>query len=363
LRIGVDAREIQGQMTGIGRYLTGFLKHASAGSHEYFLYYQQAPESNLNYPKIKSRVLNGQKFIWDHILLPKALARDRVDLFFSPYYKRPWFLKCRSVVTVHDLNILSKRDYPFWHRLYFRALISRSIKKADIVMTVSNYVKEDIVKTFKLQANKIIVNYNSIDQRFRPEASGDAEAVLAKYDIDSKYVLYVGNLMPHKNISSLIKAYSQLPVGLKDKYKLVIAGGKNWTYKQLFELSGKLGLLNHIVFTGFIADEDLACVYREASLFVFPSFMEGFGFPPLEAMACGVPVVAAKGTSLPEVLGDAAILVEAVDLEGLRKAINEVLTNEKLKMRLIDKGLNRIKLFSLNKMAETILVNLERCAA
>lgn len=356
IRCGVDAREIERGMTGIGRYLKGFIKYASGTSHEYFLYYSRKPEVDLGNSNIQVRVLSSPKFIWDHIALPKALKKDKVDLFFSPYYKKPWSLKCKSIVTVHDLNPLYSKNSSFWHRIYFKKLLKRSIYSADFVLVVSAYVKEQILELFKPDANKIIVNYNAIDERFCPiENDNFLKTVLAKYGIKSEYIFYVGNLMPHKNIPSLVRAYAGLPDNLKDKYKLVIGGSKRWTYKQLVKLVNKLGLVKNVSFTGFIPENDLVYLYNGAGLFVFPSLYEGFGFPPLEAMACGTPVVASNVSSLPEILGDAGILVDPCKVNDISEAITKVLTESELRDSLVERGLRRVRQFSTEKMSRKII--------
>ncbi|MCQ9205359.1 MAG: glycosyltransferase family 4 protein [Omnitrophica bacterium] len=361
MKIGIDAREIQDKMTGISRYLTGFLKHISSSPHEYFLYYSQVPQNKLNYPKAQVRILKGKQFVWDHILLPKALAKDHIDLFFSPYYKRPWSLKCKSIVTVHDINPLFIRSYSFFYKHYFKTILRRSLSCADYIMVVSRYVKDELIELFNADPEKIIVNYNALDKSFITANSDAFESrVLEKYKIKTDYILYVGNLMPHKNVSLLIKAYSGLPKGLKDKYKLVIAGGRNWTYQQQLELSRELGLENSIIFAGFIDDEALASIYRRASLFVFPSLREGFGFPPLESMGCGIPVVASRATSLPEIIGDAGILVNPSDVGGFTKAMEKVLNDESLQNELAERGLKRAKEFSTEKMAAVLFSVFEK---
>jgi len=363
LRIGIDAREIESGMTGIGRYLKGFIKYASGTSHEYSLYYSRKPEVDLSNSNIQVRVLSSPKFLWDHITLPKALNKDKIDLFFSPYYKKPWLLRCKSVITVHDLNPLFDSNYSFWYRSYFKKILKRSIYSADFILAVSNYVKEELLKIFRIDAGKIIINYNAIDESFYPiEDNTSLGPTLVKYGIKSDYILYVGNLMPHKNISSLVKAYSELPDEKKEKYKLVIAGKKNWTYGQLMDLVAKLGLANSVIFTGFIPDDDLVCLYKGAILFVFLSFREGFGFPPLEAMACGVPVIVSNTTSLPEVVGEAGLLVNPYKVDEIKVAIIKVLTDSTLRNDLIRKGLERSRGFTLKKTADQILeIFVEAC--
>lgn len=356
MRIGIDARELERSMTGIGRYLKGFIKYVSGTSHEYFLYYSRKPEVDLSSSNIQGRVLSSPKFVWDHIKLPQALNKDKIDLFFSPYYKKPWSLKCKSMVTIHDLIPLFDNNCSFWYRSYFKKIIKRSLSSADFILVVSAYVKEQLLELFKPDANKIIVNYNAIDKRFRPiEDNNFLKTVLAKYGITYEYILYIGNLMSHKNVSSLVKAYAALPDNLKDKYKLVIGGSKRWTYTQLVELVNKLSLVNNVLFTGFIPENDLVYLYNGAGLFVFPSVREGFGFPPLEAMACGTPVITSNTTSLPEVVGEAGILVNPYSVDEIKVAIIKVLTDSTLRNDLIKRGLERAKRFTPEKTARQIL--------
>lgn len=357
MRIGIDAREIKNGMTGIGRYLTEIIKYVSKVPYEYFLYYSNSPEDDLSCSNVQVRILRAHKLLWDHIILPKALSKDKIDLFFSPYYKKPWSLKCKSIITVHDLNPLFNENFPFWYRIYFKCVVKRSINSADFIIVPSKYIKEQILRIFMTDKSKIIVNPYAVDDIFCRiiEDKDYLRLILEKYDIKSDYILYVGNLMLHKNVAFLIKAYSRLSEDIKNKYKLVICGSKDWTYKQLVKLAYKLDVVNNIIFTGFVSNDDLIYIYNGASLFVFPSLREGFGFPPLEAMACGIPVIVSNVTSLPEVVGDAGILINPYDIQELIRAMNDIFTDKELRNNLIEKGLNRVKQFSVEKMRSRVL--------
>jgi len=342
-------------MTGIARSLFGVIGHISPLSHEYFLYYSRQPEADLRSPNIKVKVLKTPWLLWDHIALPGALREDKIDLFFSPYYKKPWWLPCKSIITVNDLNPLFNK-HSFLYRLYFRCVLKRSLRTANLILVLSRYVKDQLLEIFEIDANKVMVHYCAVREDFSPLKDRlSARATLEKYGVTSNYILYVGNLMPHKNVSSLIKAYAGLPKDIKDAHSLVIGGSKKWCYRQLVRLAAQSGVKDKVVFTGFIPDEDLLSVYNGAALFVFPSLREGFGFPPLEAMACGVPVVASNVTSLPELIGDAGVLVDPYDVQALTRAMNDVLTNEELRKGLIEKGLKRVKQFSIEKTAAVIV--------
>ena len=356
MRIGIDAREIEKRMTGIGRYLSGFISYAAEHSpHSYFLYYSSKPGIDFSCDNVKNRIVPGAGFLWDHVILPRNLKADSIDIFFSPYYKSPWNLSLKSVITVHDLNPLFDKNFPILYRIYFKKIIERSLQNASFVFTVSNYARNDILRIFNIDGNKVIVNYNAIDNRFIPMDNSSLEAVLDKYGIDSGYILHISNLMPHKNADILIKAYSMLSQNVKDKYKLVIGGKKEREYGKLLDLVNKLGLSDSIIFLGFIDDNDLPYLYNGASVFVFPSIREGFGFPPAEAMACGVPVVTSNATSLPEIVGDAGMLVEPGDTNGFARAITKILTGESLNKKMIKKGLSRVRMFSIEKTASRIL--------
>lgn len=356
MRIGVDARELEHDMTGINRYLNEFVQYMRNTPFEYYMYCTRQPKRDIQYSNIHIRRLQGLPYVWDNILLPQALAKDSIDLFFSPYYKKPWSLQCRSIVTVHDLNILFDANYSFWRKAYFRNIISRSLSSCDLIITVSRYVKEEIIKTFHIGSDKIIVNYNVLDKQFKPlDDPNKVTSILARYGMSGEYILYVGNLLPGKNVSSILKAYAQLPEGIKEKYKLVIAGNKRWSYQRLVKLREQLKLKDNVIFTGFIDDSDLVYLYNGARLFVFPSLREGFGFPPLEAMACGIPVIASNKTSLPEILGDAAILIEPLDSKVFSEAIITLLTNDDARSSYIKKGLAQAREFSAEKTINKLL--------
>ena len=196
--------------------------------------------------------------------------------------------------------------------------------------------------------------YNGKNERFKPLNQKEVAEVKQKYNLDFPFILFVGVLQPRKNIPTLIKAYYKLKKeGIKDK--LVITGGKGWQYKEIFETVERLNLQKEVIFTGHIPDDDLPKLYNAADLFAFPSLYEGFGIPPLEAMACGIPVITSNTGSLPEVVGDAGIMVDPYDIDGLAKAMYEVLNNEGLKEEMVKKGLERAKMFSWKKCAKEVL--------
>jgi glycosyltransferase involved in cell wall biosynthesis len=213
------------------------------------------------------------------------------------------------------------------------------------------------MKVFGVPGEKITVITLAADRAFR-QIDSEFSGVLSKYKIEGKYILYFGNFNSHKNVGALIEAYQKLPANIKEEYRLVIGGKKDRAGRALLKLSKNLGLQERTIFTDFVQKEDLPYLYNAAEVFVFPSLYEGFGLPPLEAMACGTPVIAFRVASLPEVIGEAGILLDPCGPDELAKAIVSVLTDNVLKKSLIEKGLSRAKQFSIEKMSRELWAGL-----
>ena len=260
--------------------------------------------------------------------------------------------KQKYVITVHDITPLL---FPYQYRkevyLINKLMLPRTLRMADKIISVSYHTKRDLIKYLKIPKDKIEVIYHGVDEDYKPLPEKEVEMIKKKYNITTPFILYVGSLKPLKNIPTLIKAYYKLrKQGLE--YKLVITGKKRWKYREIFKLINKLNLQKDVIFTGYVPREDLPALYNAADLFVSPSLYEGFGLPPLEAMACGTPVITSNTSSLPEVVGDAGIMVDPYDVDGLAKAMYEVLTNDGLREELRKRGLKRAKLFNWKKCAE-----------
>jgi len=263
--------------------------------------------------------------------------------------------KQRYIITVHDLlPIVFPRVRPLKVVLVYKFLIPRALKTADAIIAVSYNTKRDIIKYFKIPEEKIRVIYNGVNENYKPLSEKEVEKIHQKYDINYPFILYVGRLAFHKNIPTLLKAFYKLKK-YNLPHKLIIIGKKDWKYKDIFDLVDRLNLHKDVIFLGYVPNEDLPALYNAADLFVYPSLYEGFGLPPLEAMACGTPVVTSNTSSLPEVVGDAGIMVEPYDVDGFAKAMYEILTNDGLREELRKKGLKRAKLFNWRKTAEETL--------
>lgn len=249
----------------------------------------------------------------------------------------------KTIITVHDLAFVRHPEYIEPKNLKFlMAELPLSLEKAARIIAVSQFTKNELIDVFKVPPEKISVIYEGVDPKFKKTKK-------SLKILPEKYVLCLGNLEPRKNIEGLVRAFNMLK--LKD-YKLVIAGEKGWLYDGVFKLIEELGLGKDVVFTGYIGDHDLPAVYSKASVFVFPSFYEGFGLPPLEAMACSVPVVASK---VNEVLGEAALFIDPKKPEDIVQAIDKVINNPGISEELISKGKKQAEKYSWDKTAKETL--------
>ena len=301
-----------------------------------------------------------------HVL--KTILKEKLTLYHSvDNITLPLIKLCKYVITVHDLvPILYPNTVSKLHTLSYYLCFRRITEIADIIITVSENTKRDLIRLFKVPEEKIRVIYNGYDKKtFRIVDESEAIArIKLKYKIDTpSYLLYVGALEPKKNLGRLIDAYYELIKtnrDLRNNYKLVIVGKKAWMYKDIFKEVKRLGIESYIIFTGFVPQEDLVYLYNGAKLFLFPSIYEGFGLPVLEAMACGVPVVTSNISSLPEITGDAALLVNPLDPKEITKAILRLLYDEQLYLRLKQNGLKQAQKFSWERCAyETLEAYLE----
>ena len=294
-----------------------------------------------------------KRVLFENTSLPSYFRKNNFDLYHSPNYVLPYFLDFPSVLTIHDLITF---DYPKLCQnesvLYFRLLLPRSIKKATKIIAVSNTVRNDILRNFNVPEEKIEVIYHGINPIFKKSLD---EAILKKYHLPDKYILFVGNIEPKKNLERLIKAFNLLKINTGIPHKLVIAGKKGWKYKPVFRAIAKLKIDKEIIFCGYVSECDLPVIYSMADLFVFPSIYEGFGIPPLEAMACETPVLISNTGALPETTGGRCLQVDPFDISELAKGMYQLLTDDNLRSKSIIDGKEFVKQFSLEKAAKETL--------
>ncbi|MCP4265409.1 MAG: glycosyltransferase family 4 protein, partial [Candidatus Brocadiaceae bacterium] len=333
------------------------------GKNDYFLYAPsqmgiviRTDRTRIHFKKTGINLQNNKlRILWEQITVPYYSMNDRLDLFHYPDHALSILQMTRpSIITVHDIayvrfpQLLNKSRW-----IYKKYILKTSIKKADIIIADSYSTKRDIINFFGIKEEKIKVVYPGVERRFRPISN--VKEYRLKNNLPSKMILNVGTLEPRKNIVTLIKAFKKLRErGLKN-YKLVVAGGKGWLYKQILDEIENSDVASSILYLGVVSDKDLPELYNCAELFVYPSLYEGFGLPPLEAMACGVPVITSNTSSLPEVIGDAGIMVDPTDVNSLSDAMCKVLKDKELRLRMRNMGLERSKLFSWEKAAREIL--------
>jgi glycosyltransferase involved in cell wall biosynthesis len=294
------------------------------------------------------------KLLLDKLSVPIECIMGKIDIFHGPYFFIPNRLRCKSVMTIHDLMALKHPEFLEAEGVvYYKKRIYSSIKRADAIIAVSDFTKGEIVEFLDIPEEKIRVIHNGISTKFQNiNDNNKIEDVKDKYGLKGQqYLLFVGNIEPKKNIETLIYAYIQLRNETIYKYPLLIVGNKTWHFQKIWEIVKKLNAENNIIFTGVVDDEDLPFLYNGAEIFIFPSLFEGFGLPVIEAMACGIPVIASNRASIPEIVNDAALLIDPLNRQEIAEAMYEVISNTKLKKRLIEKGLKQSQNFSWKKTA------------
>ena len=296
-------------------------------------------------------------FILERCNVPIEFMMGNLNIFHGPCFFIPNHFRCKSIVTIHDMMTFK---YPeFLEReetVYYTNRINISVKRADAIITVSNFTKNEIMELLNISEERIRVIYNGIAPTFRPIKEKEAiEQIKAKYGISGPYLLFVGNIERKKNIEKLIYACTELRNSSMYKYPLLVVGKKSWYFKTVWEVVQQLHAEDCSIFTDVAADDDLPYLYSGAELFILPSLFEGFGIPIIEAMACGIPVVASNRTSIPEIAGDAAILVDPLNADEMAGAMYNVLSNTMLKRQLVEKGIKRAKEFSWEKAARETL--------
>jgi len=379
MKIGIDIRTLlDARPSGVSEYVLNLLKEMFKldTANEYRLFYNcfgdcpnlpEFKQANVklikyNYP---NKVLNYLLFkIFNYPKLDKDLA---VDVFFMPHLNFIGLsVGAKSLLTVHDLSFLKYPEFfsarkNFWHRM---VKAKKLLKRFSLVIAVSENTKRDIVELGGINPDKVRVIYSGVGEEYKKlpliNYQFSVKRVRDKYNLPERFILYLGTIEPRKNVDGIIRAYNQLRVmscELRD-YKLIIAGARGWKSENIYREWDKSAFKNDIKFLGYVEPDDKIYLYNLASVFIYPSFYEGFGFPPLEAMACGVPVVASFASSLPEVVGDAALMVDPYNINDLAGALEKVLVDENLKNKLIARGLEQAKKFSWRETARAYLSEL-----
>ena len=381
MRIGIDYTPAINQRAGIGRFTRGLVGALAQIDHEneYVLVYARKSGTRGGMPArlfpdspnfsekplpVSDRTLN---IIWHRLGLPLAVDyfTGPVDLFYSPDYALPPLRRGAAVVTVHDLSFLMVPECAdAGVRAYLERVVPTSAATADFVTADSEHTRNDIVTLLDVPEERVGVVYGGIEPFFRRvEDSAELENVRRRYRLHFPFILHVGMIEPRKNLVRLIQAYRMLRDRTALPHRLVLAGGLGWLYDDIFREVEDLGLGDDVFFPGYVADEDLPALYSLADVLAYPSLYEGFGLPPIEAMACGTPVVCSNASSLPEVVGDAALTVAPSDVEGLADSLGRALTDADLRATLTARGRTQAAKFTWERSARSLLDSFAKATA
>jgi glycosyltransferase involved in cell wall biosynthesis len=364
MRIGIDARFYGSIGKGLGRYTQKLIENLEMadGDNEYFIFLRKDNFTEFN-PRNKNFKKVLADFRWYSVVeqfsMPFMLLRYKLDVVHFPHFNVPLFYRKKFIVTIHDLILLHfptlrgtrLSRFVFWLKFFFYKIIIRSaIDRSARVITVSNFTKDDILRNYGVDSGKIAVTYESWMESIASSPEKEDKHILSRYGIIGPYLLYVGNAYPHKNLEIMLSAFQEI-LKVRKGLQLILVGREDYFYRQLKGFA-KDKHMSGIIFAGFVPDDDLGCVYRNAALYVFPSLYEGFGLPPLEAMAYGVPVISSGYGSMPEILGESVKYFDAKKMESVIAAILEIMDNAAIREELIRRGRERVKFFSWRKMAE-----------
>lgn len=362
MNIGIDARLLERRMTGIGRFLETFLKVLPTIDNEnkYFLFSYEELTIN-NYFKVIKTVKNflPQKVfspIWINMILPRFLKKYKIDIFFSINQLIP-LIKIKNIkyiLVLHDVIYkVDKTFHPFIYRKYLQFFTYFSVKNSDLIITVSEFSKKDILKYYKLNERKIKIIYEAADREFKILNLSEKQKkdLRKKFNFPQQVVLYVGMVENRKNITAILKIADEIYTKRQD-IKFVIIGKKGYGAEKLFN---EIKKRKNIIYLENIDDKELKEIYNISSVFLFPSFYEGFGFPPLEAMQSGLPVVASNTTSLKEIINSGGLLNDPNDIKSFSKDILKLIENKNFYNEVRSKGIERAKNFNINKtVKETV---------
>ncbi len=362
-RIGIDAHLLSFagsyRQAGVSRYIAELLRDFAtadpAAGQQYTAFVGPEPVPDTFLPAtdgplrfVHSRLPTGRppvRIAWEQALAPLAAVRARLDLFHGPVNALPLVAPGRGIVTIHDLAFLAHPEaLGAGRRRYLTAITALSARRAAKIIAVSAFTRDEIVARLGVAAEKVAVVHNAVDATFAPLPDGERARFRAEQGLPERFILCVGTLEPRKNLTGLLDAYARLTP--HTDAALVIVGGQGWMYDDALARVAMLGLTGRVRFAGFVPDEDLPRWYNAASVFVYPSLYEGFGLPPLEALACGVPTVTSAGTAMAEIVGDAALLTDSRDPVALAAALGRALDDTALRATLREAGPRRAATFT-----------------
>ncbi len=350
MRTAIDARIISDKMHGIARYVHKLILALSEIDHEneyIILYNNETFRSTITLPDNFSFLKCGIKLysVQEQFLIPRLLKKERIDIYHSPTFSAPLFSHCKVIMTIHDMiHLVFSEHYSLLKNLYYKTIVKTAAHKASRIITDSESSKKDIVRFLTIPDDKIRSIYIGFDDKvIQNNADISKSDIMQKYGIPGEFVLFVGNEKPHKNAENVIKAFELFFIKSRTAHSLVLIGISK---KFVEEVTGCDFFDSIIPFDSINNDDDLFSIYRASSLLLYPSRYEGFGLPILEAMACGAPVITSNNSSIPEVAGDATIMVDPENIEQIADEIARALSDTNLRKDAIEKGKTRAALFT-----------------
>jgi len=367
MRIGIDARLVHHQQAGISQYIVQLLKalaRCTASSpndamDDEFVVLQSR--------KSKDPIVSGPNFTTRRLLtpshhrleqftLPLELSTGNLDVLHSPDFIPPFRQRCRSVITVHDLAFMLYPHFLTKASARYYGQIDQAVKRADAIIAVSQATKQDIMRLLGIADRKLAVIYEAADPFFHPIDRAEAtQQVNQRFSVDGQFLLFVSTIEPRKNVPNLLRAFRKLLDDYRQDITLAVVGQKGWLFDEALELVKVLRLSDEVRFLGRVSSEELLWLYNSAQALVQPSIYEGFGLTPLEAMACGTPVVVSNVSSMPEAAGDAGLTVDPHDVDQIAVAMWRILEDAELRTSLISKGIKRAASFSWDRTARETL--------
>lgn len=362
MKVGIDARAaIWYRGTGIGTYTYQLVRSlhelgAPDLDYRYFWPGDEYKGLDISNDAVFNSIEKSKDKFWEEVHIPNCLYDENIDLYHVPQngIGIPMPKSCPVIVTIHDLiPYVYPETVGRGYLKVFLAQMPEIAEKADHILTVSEWSKRDIVRILDVPSSKVTVTYEAPEPIYQPKDRKLSKRLAAeKYGLDTDYILYIGGFSPRKNVKSLISAFKDILPDLNKSVKLALVGKQAREFNELLVLIEALGIEDKVVWTGFAPVEDMPFIYSGAEAFVYPSVYEGFGLPPLEAMACGTPTLCANASSLPEVVGKSALLFNPLDIPQLSEALFNVLTDERLSRTLSEKGMKRARRFTWRKTAE-----------
>ncbi|MGD0590390.1 MAG: glycosyltransferase family 1 protein [Bacteroidota bacterium] len=365
MRIGLNAQILTDGRTGVTRFAKNVIQLLPeiGVEHEFIIFGNphDVVAQQINVTLVPTPALinsSAKRIIWEQTMLPYLINNLNIDLMYYPDHTSPVYrLKSIVIITVHDVSTFAVPEtVGIARRLYKQAVIKRSVQLCDAILTGSEATKEEIIKYLPLSAHKTNVVLYGLEESIAPVKDDFIlSSIKAKYQLTTPYILHVGTIEARKNIIRIVRAFARGRKSHQWKQRLVLVGAPGYGFDDIERTIAEENVKDLVTITGYVDDNDLPGIYSLADVLIYPSLYEGFGFPPLEAMKCGCPVVASYATSLPEVIGDAGILVNPYNENEIFDALHRVITDNKLHNELAQKGKDRIRQFTWKKTVEGIL--------